>query len=66
MGKYITDGRTELKYELVGDCYLVAGDDEPECRRGVMEKIKAFIELFIRTYGAIESDEAAKTKRSIA
>ena len=30
MEKYITDERTGLKYELVGDYYLVAGDDEPE------------------------------------
>ena len=30
MEKYITDERTKLKYELVGDYYLVAGDDEPE------------------------------------
>lgn len=30
MEKYITDEHTGLKYELVGDCYLIAGDDEPE------------------------------------
>ena len=30
MEKYITDKRTGLKYELVGDYYLIAGDDEPE------------------------------------
>ena len=30
MEKYITDERTGRKYELVGDYYLVAGDDEPE------------------------------------
>ena len=30
MEKYITDERTELKYELVGDYYLIAGDDEAE------------------------------------
>lgn len=30
MEKYITDNRTGLKYELVGDYYLIAGDDEPE------------------------------------
>ena len=29
MGKYITDERTGLKYELVGDYYVIAGDDEP-------------------------------------
>lgn len=32
MEKYITDERTGLKYELVGDYYLVAGDDEPQER----------------------------------
>ena len=30
MEKYITDERTELRYELVGDYYIIAGDDEPE------------------------------------
>lgn len=30
MEKYITDERTGLKYELVEDYYLIAGDDEPE------------------------------------
>ena len=30
MEKYIIDERTGLKYELVGDYYLIAGDDEPE------------------------------------
>ena len=32
MEKYITDERTGLKYELVGDYYLIAGDDDPERR----------------------------------
>ena len=35
MEKYITDGRTGLKYELVGDYYLIAGDDEPEEERPI-------------------------------
>ena len=30
MEKYITDERTGLRYELVGDYYIIAGDDEPE------------------------------------
>ena len=30
MDKYITDERTGLSYELVGDYYLIAGDDKPE------------------------------------
>ena len=30
MEKYIMDEHTGLKYELVGDYYLIAGDDEPE------------------------------------
>jgi len=30
MEKFITDERTGLKYELVGDYYLIAGDNEPE------------------------------------
>ena len=32
MDKYIIDAHTGLKYELVGDYYLVAGDDEPKER----------------------------------
>ena len=35
MEKYITDERTGLKYELVGDYYLIAGDDEPEEERPI-------------------------------
>ena len=30
MKKHITDERTGLKYELVGDYYIIAGDDEPD------------------------------------
>ena len=30
MEKYITDERTDLRYELIGDIYYIAGDDEPE------------------------------------
>ena len=30
MQQYITDERTGLKYELVGDYHLIAGEDEPE------------------------------------
>ena len=32
MDKYITDERTGLKYELVGDYYFITGNDEPEQR----------------------------------
>ena len=35
MERFITDERTGLKYELVGDYYLVAGDDEPEEERSI-------------------------------
>ena len=30
MERFVTDERTGLKYELVGDYYLIAVDDEPE------------------------------------
>ncbi|WP_347003469.1 hypothetical protein [Coprococcus comes] len=30
MEEFITDERTGLRYELVGDYYLIAGEDEPE------------------------------------
>ena len=32
MEKFITDERTGLRYELVGDYYLIAREDEPEGR----------------------------------
>ena len=32
MEKFITDERTGLRYELVGDYSLIAGEDEPEGR----------------------------------
>ena len=30
MERFVTDERTGLKYELVGDYYLISGEDEPE------------------------------------
>lgn len=30
MERFVTDERTGLRYELVGDHYLIAGDNEPE------------------------------------
>ena len=30
MERFVTDEHTGLKYELVGDYYLIAGEDEPE------------------------------------
>ena len=32
MEEFITDERTGLRYELVGDYHLIAGEDEPEGR----------------------------------
>ena len=32
MEEFITDERTGLRYELVGNYYLIAGEDEPEGR----------------------------------
>ena len=30
LAKFITDERTGLRYELCGDYYIIAGEDEPE------------------------------------
>ena len=39
MKKLITDERTGLQYELVGDYYLIAGEDETEGRHiGIWEQ----------------------------
>lgn len=39
MEKFITDERIGLRYELVVDYYLIAGEDEPESRPiGIWEK----------------------------
>jgi antibiotic biosynthesis monooxygenase (ABM) superfamily enzyme len=35
MEKYIADERTGITYELVGDYYLIAGDDEQEIEIGI-------------------------------
>lgn len=32
MERFIHDDRTGLDYELVGDCYLIAGEDDPTPR----------------------------------
>lgn len=51
--KYITDERTGIKYELVGDYYLIAGDDEPEDNRP------------IGRWGRMHGDYLKKNKRHI-
>ena len=39
MEEFISDERTGLRYELVGDYYLIAGEDEPEGRHiGIWEQ----------------------------
>ena len=35
MERFVTDERTGLKYELAGDYYLIAGEDEPEEERSI-------------------------------
>ena len=35
MERFVTDKRTGMKYELVGDYYLVVGDDGPEEERPI-------------------------------
>ena len=35
MESFVTDERAGLKYELVGDYYLIVGDDEPEEERPI-------------------------------
>ena len=35
MERFVTDEHTGLKYELVGDYYLIAGEDEPEEREPI-------------------------------
>ncbi len=51
--KYITDERTGIKYELVGDYYLIAGDDEPEDNRP------------IGRWGRMHGDYLKKNKRHV-
>ena len=31
LARFITDEKTGLEYELCGDYYIIAGEDEPEC-----------------------------------
>lgn len=51
--KYKTDERTGIKYELVGDYYLIAGDDEPEDNRS------------IGRWGKMHGDYLKKNKRHV-
>ena len=52
--KYITDERTGIKYELIGDYYFIAGDDdEPEDNRQ------------IGRWGRMHEDYLKKNKRHI-
>lgn len=52
--KYITDERTGLKYELIGDYYFITGDDdEPEDNRP------------IGRWGRMHEDYLKKNKRHV-
>lgn len=52
--KYITDERTGIKYELIGDYYFIAGDDEePEDKRP------------IGRWGRMHEDYLKKNKRYV-
>ena len=52
--KYITDKRTGIKYELIGDYYFIAGDDEePEDNRP------------IGRWGRMHEDYLKKNKRHV-
>ena len=52
--KYITDERTGIKYELIGDYYFIAGDDdEPEDNRP------------IGRWGRMHGDYLKKNKRHV-
>ncbi len=52
--KYITDERTGIKYELIGDYYFIAGDDEePEDNRP------------IGRWGRMHEDYLKKNKRYV-
>lgn len=51
--KHIADERTGIKYELVGDYYFIAGDDEPEDNRQ------------IGRWGRMHADYLKKNKRYV-
>ena len=52
MEKYIVDERNGLEYELVGDYYIVAGEDEPPARP-------------IGVWGAMRRDYLKKHRQSL-
>lgn len=51
--KYKTDERTGIKYELIGDYYFIAGDEEPEDNRP------------IGRWGRMHEDYLKKNKRHV-
>lgn len=52
MEKYVVDERNGLEYELVGDYYIVAGEDEPPARP-------------IGVWGAMRRDYLKKHRQSL-
>lgn len=52
MEKYIVDERNGLEYELVGDYYIIAGEDEPPARP-------------IGVWGAMRRDYLKKHRQSL-
>ena len=53
MEKFITDERTGLQYELVGDYYLLAGDDPEQPHIGVFSQRSADCNLVSEALTAI-------------
>lgn len=51
--KYITDARTGIKYELIGDYYFISGDEEHEDKRP------------IGRWGRMHEDYLKKNKRHV-
>ena len=53
--KYITDEKTGIKYELVGDYYFIAGDDEPEEKQRIGKWGRLRDEYLKKTHRAFRS-----------
>ena len=56
MEKYITDERTGLKYELAGDYYFLAGDNEPMKRRDQLGYVQRMNSIRSRATGIVNHD----------
>lgn len=68
LARFITDERTELKYELCGNYYIIAGEDQPEHEPISIwgQRHLTYIQKYCKPFYDKMLNEQKKPKRKLA